>query len=377
MTGPQATESLPSFTAELNHGIELGLHPGAQCYASIDLRTVADFAVGDAKPGVPMRPDSITLWFSAVKPLGAAAFGQLWEQGLARLDDPVARHVPEFAQHSKESITLRHLLTHTAGIRGSASTWSLRPWHEIIADICAARPEPRWDPEWRAGYDAAASWFILGEVIRRISGIAYGQYVREKVCIPCGMSDTYVGLPLEMLEDARDRLAVMFDTRRGGNGNQMPANSDEGITACIPGANGRGSARDLGRFYEMLLNDGSWDGRRILGAQTVAALTARHRAGIFDQSMQHIVDWGLGFLLNSRHHGVETAPYGYGPHASPRTFGHSGNQSSIAFCDAANRLVAVIITNGMPGEAHHQQRMRRLLTALYEDLSLTPGESDR
>ena len=78
-------------------------------------------------------------------------------------------------------------------------------------------------------------------------------------------------------------------------------------------------------------------GVAVLLGQTVEALTARHRVGMIDLTFKHEIDWGLGFILDSRRHGPETIPYGYGHHASPRTFGHSGYRSSVGFADPAAR----------------------------------------
>jgi CubicO group peptidase (beta-lactamase class C family) len=85
------------------------------------------------------------------------------------------------------------------------------------------------------------------------------------------------------------------------------------------------------------------------------------------------MDWGLGFIPNNNQYGVDTIRYGYGPHASWRTFGHSGHQSSVAFMDVKNRLVVAIVFNGTPGEDEHDRRVRAVLTALYEDLGLAPA----
>jgi CubicO group peptidase (beta-lactamase class C family) len=101
-------------------------------------------------------------------------------------------------------------------------------------------------------------------------------------------------------------------------------------------------------------------------------MTARHRVNTLDKTFGAIIDWGLGFILNSLMYGREDTPYQYGPHASPRTFGHSGNQSSAAFADPENALVAVVIFNGLAGESRHQPRIRATLAALYEDLGLAP-----
>ena len=82
------------------------------------------------------------------------------------------------------------------------------------------------------------------------------------------------------------------------------------------------------------------------------------------------MDWGLGFMVNSAIWGLDTVPYGYGPHASPRTFGHGGSQSSASFADPEHGLAVAVICNGMPGEAAHQTRIREILKAVYEDVGL-------
>ena len=359
----------------LEAGIADGLHLGAQVYGSLGGQTAADMAIGEARPGVALEPSSLMMWLSACKPVAAVAIGQLWEQGLLDVDDPVAHHVPEFAAKGKERITLRHILTHMGGFRAAAANWSGRPWDEIIAAICAARPEPRWPLGWKAGYDAAAGWFMLGEIVRRVSGLPYCRYARERIFEPLGMVDSWIGIPPDPVAAYGPRIAQIFDTRGPQpSADAFAGNRPDQVGVCLPGANGRGPARELGRFYEMLLARGTLDGVRVLSPPTVDALTARHRAGMFDHSFQHEVDWGLGFLINSAHYGQGTVPYGYGPHARPRAFGHSGNQSSVAFADPEVGLVAVILLNGMPGEARHQARMRALLAALYEDLGLVPGE---
>src|SRR5204863_8448629 len=109
-------------------------------------------------------------------------------------------------------------------------------------------------------------------------------------------------------------------------------------------------------FYEMLLRGGAFDGGRILSPQTVAAMTARHRVGMMDRTFKHIMDWGLGFIINSSQYGDPEVPYGYGEYASPHTFGHSGAQSSCAFCDPQHGLVVAWVCNGRPGEPRHLAR---------------------
>lgn len=336
---------------------------GAQVYVSRRGECVADLAVGEARPGEALGRDMLMLWLSSTKPIAAVAVGQLWERGKLELDDPVARFIPEFGVQGKEGITLRHLLTHTAGIRGTAATWTPRPWEQVIEHICNSRIEPEWVPGQTAGYHLASSWYILGEIIRRVDGRAFCDYVRQEIFLPLGMTDCWVGMPAEQFRAYGGRLATMYQTHKGGFDAQFAGNGEEGVTSCRPGANGRGPVRQLGRFYEMLLNRGE----KIISAQTVEALTARHRVGLFDHTFKRVLDWGLGFIPNNRYQGTDI-PYGYGPHASMRAFGHSGQQSSVGLADPEHGLVVAIAFNGMPGEGRHNQRIREVLGAVYEDV---------
>lgn len=361
--------------AAVEKGIEQGLHPGAQLFAALNGEIVADLAFGQARGGIAMTPNTVNLWLSSSKPVAAVAIAQLWERGKLAIDDHVHRHLPEFASNGKDAITIRHLLTHTGGFRGPLNNFTGGTWDEIIARICGMRVEPSWSPGLKAGYHIATSWFILGELVRRIDGRSFDQYAREEVFRPLGMNDSWIGMPAEHFQQyAEDeRLGFMHITEKGEPNPDYPGNTLEGNVMPRPGANGRGPMRELGRFYQMLSNGGSLNGTTILSPQTVEAFTAHQRVGLFDHTFQHLLDWGFGFLVGSNHYGPNI-PYGYGEHSSSRTFGHSGSQSSAGFCDPEHGLVVAVVCNGTPGEAKHQARMRGIYAALYEDLGLTKKE---
>jgi CubicO group peptidase (beta-lactamase class C family) len=365
---------LPRTRAALEAGVAEGLHLGAQAYVSHGGKVVGDFAVGTARAGVPMRRDSLVLWLSATKPVAAVAVAQLWEKGLLDLDDPVARHIPEFAARGKEAVTIRHVLTHTGGFRGILGNWEDRPWERIIAAVCDAKLEAGWEPGKKAGYHLATSWYVLGELVRRLDPgrRPFERYVREEIFLALGMNDSWVGMPPEKYRQYGERIAWTYDTRDPGHPKSgHPFDTEAGAAACRPGSNGRGPVRELGFFYEMLIRKGARAGGvRIASPQAVEAITAPHRIGMYDQTFKHVMDWGLGFILNSARYGADTVPYGYGPHASPRTFGHGGSQCSTGFADPENGLVVALMCNGRPGEAAHDRRLRSVLAAVYEDLDL-------
>ena len=369
---------LPRTREAILAGARAGLHLGAQLYVSRQGEVIADGAAGESRPGQPLRHDQLMLWLSSVKPVAAVAIAQLWERGRLELDDPVARHVPEFAAHGKGAITLRHLLTHTAGIRLLNVGWPQDSWDAIIARIAAMRPEPRWVPGRKAGYHHASSWFLLGEVVRRLDGRPFSRYVREEIFEPLGMLDSWIGMPVERYRELRDqdRLCPVYNTEGPSAAPPVPQgwDSEAWCTGTHPGGNGYGPISQLGRFYEMLLArgraPGAAAGGRILSPQAVEAATARHRAGMLDHTFQHVLDWGLGFIVNSRQYGAATVPYGYGDHASPRTFGHSGYRSSTGFADPEQGLAVALAFNGTPSHDAHERRIRTVLDALYEDLGL-------
>jgi CubicO group peptidase (beta-lactamase class C family) len=353
-----------------------GLHPGYQLYVSLNGTVVADVARGEARidsergPAVPLDDHTLMLWLSACKPVAAVCWAMLWERGLCTLDDLVTKFIPEFGQNGKERITLRHILTHTGGFPGANSGWPRNSWEQTIAALCATPLLAGQIPGRTAYYHPQSSWFILGEIIRRIDGRPYEQYVREQLFEPLGLLDSWVGMPPEQFALYGERIAATHNTQ------QIPARIDptfkeERIVNCSPGGNAYGPVRDLGAFYEAMLHHGRRDGVQLLSPQTVAALTARHRTGLFDGAFKHVIDWGLGFIINSNQYGAETVPYGFGPHASPRTFGHSGNQSSCGFCDPERGLVVAWACNGQPGEAKHQRRANAINRAIYEDLGFS------
>jgi CubicO group peptidase (beta-lactamase class C family) len=365
--------TVPGALAVLVDGIERGLHPGAMLYASIEGEPVADLAVGEARAGTPMTPDSLVVWFSMTKPSVAVSIAQQWERGALELDDPVVRYVPEFGAHGKDAITLRHLLTHTAGIRTGDAVSSSAPgmgyWDETVAGICAVEPEPDWVPGRRAGYHLTCGMTILAEIVRRVDGRRFETYVREEVFEPLGMDDCWVGMPADVVDGYGARIGTMHST---ATGKQIPLglfDTPDFLARCSPGGGGRGPLRQLGRLYEALLARGELDGRRVLTPQTVEAITARHRVGLYDETFHAVCDWGLGFAVDA---------YAMGRHASPRAFGHGGALSAISFADPEHGLVAVVQTNGMCGNDDHYLRLDAATTALYEDLGLaTPAAPGR
>lgn len=360
----------------IDRGIAAHWHLGGQVCVRHRGEVVLNVARGQNVVGSALTTPHLMNWFSSGKPITAIAIALLWERGRLDLDDPVVRFIPQFAPHGKERVTIRHLLTHTAGFRLVDTGWPIASWSEIIEALCKCKIEPRWEPGKKAGYHALTSWFVLGEIIHRIDGRMPDTFVRDEIFEPLNMHESWMSLTPEQVERDRDRIGVMHETSEASD-TVPPTTLDwhetPKVTSLSPGSTCRGPASELARFYQMLLNKGQLDGRRLLMPQTVEALTTRHRVGMFDHTFRFPMEWGLGFIVQSEREGTGHAPYGFGPGVSQRTFGHSGQQSSTALADPERDLIMVAIFNGLCGNARHDERAKALITAVLDDLTDLPG----
>jgi CubicO group peptidase (beta-lactamase class C family) len=346
-----------------------GLHVGAQLYVSHGGQPVADLAIGDAREGVPMATDTLMVWFSMTKAVTSVAVAQLWERGFFDIDDPVVAYIPEFGVNGKDVVTIRHLLTHTAGIPLADDILNGTPYRESreenLERICSARLD--YAPGTRAGYHPASGMTLLGELVGRVSGQPYEHYVRDEIFLPLGMNDCWVGMPEGQYEAYGNRIGFMHNCD-DMDPTPLPHIESARVTATpLPGANGRGPVRELGRMYEMLLGHGERDGVRMLSPVTVAAISARHRTEMLDEIFGIVLDWGLGLAIDT---------FAMGRHCSRRAFGHGGHQSSIAFCDPVHDVVVAVVCNGMPGRDAHSARLDAISTAVYVDLGLAAPDDE-
>jgi CubicO group peptidase (beta-lactamase class C family) len=340
-----------------------------------------EVAIGEARPGVAMTGETAVLWMSACKPITAVALATWVEAGRLAWDDPVAEWWPSFAQRGKQDITVRQVLTHTGGFRAAPVRYPVDDWETIRTKVAAARLEPKWVPGERAGYHVHTGWWALGAVLEEVSGLDFLDAVRRSVLEPLEMRRSWVTMPGDVWEDlTRERaLADMPDTSEPTDSWISTHASDKTwCTNVRPGGNGYGPASELCRFYRMLLDErlrggdapGSLDGVRLLREDTVAELRYRHRDGMMDRTFRHVMDWGLGFMLDSKPQAAPDSPvpYGYGPHASRETFGHGGSQCAVGFADPRRTLAGAVLWNGQPGEPVHQRRLHETMSALYEEL---------
>lgn len=361
------TGRLPRTEAVLERQRVEGMHPGACLVVTLDAEPAATVAVGEARPGVPMSPTTVVRWLSITKVATALRVVMAWEAGALSLDDPVAAHLPEFAANGKADVSVRHLLTHTGGFRG-ADREPLPSWDDEVGRICDEPQEKRWRPGREAGYSLRAGFHVLAEVTRRALGDErpWEQMVGEDVLAPLGMDGSALALDAAAFARLEPRSASYWATPPAVATPRGTGDDATGAALCQPGASGRGPVEELPRLVEVLYLGGP----PLLSRMGAEAMVARHRSGVKDQTFGAILDWGLGVIVDAKVHGRELVPYGFGAHASPRTFGHGGAQSAGLLCDPEVGLVAALSCTGMCGNAAHSRRVHEVFTALYEDLEL-------
>lgn len=369
----------PHTAAAIREGIDRGLHTGIQIYVSHDGVALLDAALGESSPGSPMTADTWMPWRSAGKPLTALLILGRVASGVLSLDGPIAEWFPEYRDSDKAQITIRDLLTHQSGFPATDTGWPHVSWEESVRNSMLT---PRQYPVGTAAYHPQSSWFLLGEILLRTvkdsSSCDFPELLRSELLEPLGIAECMCGVRQMSQEgqlsetpgDGRPvaEFPALFD-RNAGRLTPSDYAEELWISRASPGGNLRGPVRNLGRVYEELLCPGKHvPGAALVSEATVVQMTSRHRAGQYDLTLQHVVDFGLGVICNSSQYGADTVPYGFGRFAGDRTFGHGGSQCSMGFCDPEFGYVVAWAANGFCGEGQHQRRNRLINEAVYRDL---------
>ncbi len=349
------------------------------------------FGHRDVEAQAPMSTDHIFRIASQTKALASVGVLLLQEEGKLLVTDPVGKHLPAFAKTkvaqpngrggydvvaARRPITIRDLLTHTAGIsygmglianRGpAAGTWEeagITGWYfadrdEPVGDTMARLGELPMDAHpgerWIYGYNTD----ILGAMIEKISGQTLGAFLRERLFAPLGMHDTHFFLP----EDKVDRLATVYSSVDGGASFDRAPDSgtmqSQGHyvngprTAFSAGAGGLSTATDYATFMQMMLNGGELNGTRILSRTTVESMVSDHLDDIPFRAGQ---GFGLGFSIT-------LDPATTGLPGSAGEFGWGGAYHSTYWADPEEEMVVVYLTQIIPAmNLDDQQKIRTLV----------------
>jgi CubicO group peptidase (beta-lactamase class C family) len=352
---------------------------GAAVAVTVDGTTVVDLWGGwaDAAGTRPWERDTLVNVWSTTKGPVALCAHILADRGLLDLDAPVAAYWPEFAAAGKEKVLVRHLLSHRAGLSGLREQHSLADlydWELTTARLAAT--EPWWEPGTRSGYHALTYGFLVGEVVRRISGLRPGAFLEREVTGPLGIDFT-VGLPAkeagraaEMVHPpaaSRSEQAAIFSqltpaalaALTNPAVGAAEANTPEWRAAEIPAANGHGTARAVAALYGVFAGRGSHGGRRILSPE--AAERVREGQGscrdlVLGAGLDGETEIGLGLWLSGSNGS-------YGP--NPRAFGHDGFGGSCGLADPEAGVSLGYVMNRMGPRIADDPRKMALIDALY------------
>ena len=364
---------------------------GAGYALYVDGTKVVDLwgGIADRATDAPYTDDTLQLVFSTTKGATAACVNLLAQRGELDIDLPVARYWPEFAQAGKERIPVRYLLCHKSGLPtfdAQLTSKDVLAWDPVIEALAAQ--EPLWDPGSAHGYHAVTYGYLLGEVVRRVSGKSIGTFFHDEFAVPLGL-EFWIGLPDEhqarvapligglgvsdgdALEDESSPLAAILGPDsllvRSLSMNGSLADLEHGFNtpalraAEMPAANGVTNARSLARFYAGLI--GTVDGgpaEPLLTADQVDKARTRQTEGpdrvLSFPGIDVITTIGLGFWTAS-----EFARFG-----GVGGFGHSGAGGSVGFADPDCGIAGGYVMNRMLQGLAGDPRSAGLIQASYQ-----------
>jgi CubicO group peptidase (beta-lactamase class C family) len=351
--------------------VETGAERGIQVAAYRDGELVVDAVAGVADPATGRLVTSSTPFynFSIVKGAASTIAHFLVERGLFSYDTPVVDLWPEFGAHGKQSVTVRHVLNHSAGVPQiplDTSVEDLCNWNKMCGAI--ADEELWWEPGTKVGYHAYTFGYIVGEIVRRTTGKPISAVLRETVAGPLGVDDEiYFGMPesehhrLARLEDApmppgfvMPEMPPDLPMFKAGPMWTVPSaqlgNRTDILSADIP-AGGKTSARAIARMYAALL--GEVDGVRLIPPPRLRQASALSMSGM-DQVFGNPSSWALGYSLGR---------LGSTPEESPMVFGIGGFGGSFACGDTATGVAFAITKNRLTMDFSAATELSNLVTS--------------
>lgn len=365
---------------------------GAAFCLHVQGRKVVDIYGGhvDRKASAPYGPDTLQLVFSTTKGATAVCANLLAQRGQLDLSAPVASYWPEFAQAGKADLPVLYLLTHQAGLPAvdkKLSAAEVQAWDPICTAL--AEQTPFWEPGKAHGYHALTYGWLVGEVVRRVSGRSIGTYFAEEVAGPLGL-EFWIGLPEEHEPRVSPVTGSLAGDTEGGPGAGMPSdyatslvgralnaagaftergwmNTRPWHAAEVPAANGITNASSLSRMYAGLIStvEGGPTGPLLSAAQVDQARTVRTSGP--DQ-----VFLTLGFPMEQKIGQGFWVSSLYSPFGGEGAFGHTGAGGSYGFADPENGVAVGYVMNQMSEGVVGDPRSRRLIKAVYECIGVEP-----
>lgn len=342
-----------------------GLHPAIQLCVRRRGRVLLDRAIGYARgngpsdpvaaPKVLATPATPFNIFSASKAVTAMVVHLLDQRHEIHLDDPVAEYVPEYAARGKQGITIRHVLTHRAGVPNvPAGALALERLHDpewVLSLLCDA--EPVWRPGRLLGYHAITGGFILGEVVRRVRRKSIRAVLAEEILEPLGFRWTNYGVATNDVDAVAlnyftgppvlPPLSTLLRRLLGLDFHDAVrlSNDPRFLTAVVPSGNVITTANELSRFFQLLLDGGEQLGVRVFEPRTIRRATAEQSYLEIDFTLGLPLRYAMGFMLGAQWFSL------FGPDTE-HAFGHVGFTNVFAWADPERDLAVALMTSGKP-----------------------------
>jgi len=346
---------------------------GACVAVSVEGEPVVDLWAGyrDRARTLPWEQDTIVNVYSTTKTMTALTALLLADRGELDLYSPVKRYWPEFAQNGKEKVEVRHFMSHSAGLSGMdepMSTEDVYDWEKMATAL--ARQAPWWEPGTASGYHALTQGHLIGEVVRRVTGLSLGQVFRRELAEPLG-ADFHIGTGPEH----DHRIGELIPPEAAPAGEAKPdsiaartfanpfiaarASTTRAWRAAeIPAANGHGNARSVMRVQTLAANLGSAFGKRLMSEAGCRAIFDEQTFGK-DLVLGVPVKFGMGY-------GITTDLLPMGPNPNIAYWGGWGGSTAVIDLDA--RLCVSYVMNRMEGNLMGDLRGFRLLQAAHRSL---------
>lgn len=368
---------------------------GASVSLTLEGRTVVDLWGGcKAVDGEPWERDTICVVFSCTKGASAFCAHMAADRGLLDLDAKVAKIWPEFASNGKEDALVSMMLDHSVGVPGLREELKQGAYYDydyMVGRIAAEAPF--WKPGTRNGYHGVTSAWTVGEMVRRSTGKRMGAFLADEVVKPLGI-EFWMGLPEEFerrvapvipyppderARTSRIALAMMADPmgptgRFMLNGGGFNPNSREARAAEIGSATGVSNGRGLAGLYAPLANGGSLNGKRFVGADTLARMGRVSVATHEDATLMIPTRFSLGFMKSMDNRTLENAE-NCSAILSEAAFGHVGAGGSLGFADPEPRMSFGYAMNKMGLGILLNDRGQSLVDAAYRALGYRSNDS--
>jgi CubicO group peptidase (beta-lactamase class C family) len=344
-----------------------GSEVGASVAVTLDGELVVDLWGGhrDAARAEPWLADTIAPVMSTTKTMTALAALLLADRSELDLEAPVARYWPEFAAAGKQGVLVRQVLGHTSGLPGWTETVSLDDlydWDRVTGLL--ARQAPWWPPGTGSAYHAITQGYLIGEVVRRITGQSLGTFFAREIAGPLG-ADFHIGLdarhdprvaqiiPSTLAEAPVDPHSLFGRIAYNPRPPTTFEDDPRWRRAEIPAANGYGNARSVAQIHAVLACGGEAGGRRLMSPLGCNAVLAQQCDGV-DLGWGFPVRWGMGLALN-------LAGLAYGP----RTAFWGGNGGSLIVVDLGRRMTIAYVMNRLVGAPFGDPRNLAITAAAY------------